>query len=836
MSKQSLLLVDGDPRSLRVLEVSLKKAGFNVTTAVHGTDALEKIALALPDLILSETKLDSVDGFDLCQRLKANSAWQAIPFVFLTAQTEIEHKIRGLELGCDDYLTKPIYIKEIVTRVRILLQKQQRSRIEQKREGRTRFAGRLSDMAVVDLIQTIELSRKSGVIQFHGENHDASTGQPVMAAIYFRDGKLIDAEMGSLQGEDAVYRLLTWNDGEFEVVFRTVRRRDVIEMNTQALLMEGMRRLDEWGRLLEQLPNLEARFEVDVKELGSRLGEIPDEHNAILRLFDGRRTLMEVIDAATFGDLETLEVIAKLYFEGLLFEVSPPPPMPRSKGQTGEWSSVLEPTPALPGAVVSNDSGPVDALTESGPNEAEPLVVDEADPDVEAIPQEIGSDDGPSEPNHDLPGAWPKGKRRKPPPPPRLTGPKRVPPEPPQTAVAEVNASGPTSMIFGEMFEGEDATPLPGPMIEASDEPSGPNVVESRGADTATAFGEVTTGEFDFREATARELVTIQPRRSTRETPMDEPDAAPDADFSDIAARVTGEMPAATAVAAAPSGAASAVAAIDRALDEEEDESQDEVDQASSPPSRRGADNRPTIPPPMPRPPLPPVTARELVLDEKPEERPAGRGPMVYGIAAMIALVAIAILWISVRKEDKPAAARVVANEIDARAATPKPRIDAEQVAMTVPDAAPEVAAPDAARVVATPDATLVEEPAPDAAREDKKTKAKNLLKRAKNELADGYPDKALALIEESIDIRPSVDSYIVKADILRRLGRTDDSVAAIDEAIDINGESAKAWKMKGNILWGVGRTAEAKVAFEEFLRLAPDDPEAEAIRARIGG
>ncbi len=203
MSKQSLLLVDGDPRSLRVLEVSLKKAGFNVTTAINGTDALEKIALALPDLILSETKLDAIDGFELCQRLKANAAWQAIPFVFLTAQTEIEHKIKGLELGCDDYLTKPIYIKEIVTRVRILLQKQQRTRIEQKRESRTRFSGRLSDMAVVDLIQTIELSRKSGVIQFHGEAPDDGGAAP-MASIYFRDGKVIDAELGALQAEDAV--------------------------------------------------------------------------------------------------------------------------------------------------------------------------------------------------------------------------------------------------------------------------------------------------------------------------------------------------------------------------------------------------------------------------------------------------------------------------------------------------------------------------------------------------------------------------------------------------------------------------------------------------------
>ena len=265
MSKQSLLLVDGDPRSLRVLEVSLKKAGFNVTAAVNGRDALEQVELAAPDLVIAETVLDEVDGFTFCQRLKANPAWADIPFVFLTAQTDIESKIRGLELGVDDYLTKPIYIKEIVARARILLQKRQRTRIEERRDGRTRFAGRLSDMPVVDLIQTVEISRKSGLITFTGEGGK-------QAAIYFRDGKVIDAEAGPLQAEDAVYRLLTWNDGEFEVVFRTVRRRDAIMVSSQALLMEGMRRLDEWGRLTEQLPSLDTRFEVDARELAARLG------------------------------------------------------------------------------------------------------------------------------------------------------------------------------------------------------------------------------------------------------------------------------------------------------------------------------------------------------------------------------------------------------------------------------------------------------------------------------------------------------------------------------------------------------------------------------------
>ena len=350
MSKQSLLLVDGDTRSLRVLEVSLRKAGFSVTPAVSVTDALDKLEVNAPDLIISETKFASdLDGFELRRRLRSTPGWGDIPFIFLTAETAIENKIRGLELGVDDYLTKPIYIKEIVTRINILLQKRQRQFLDLKKDG-TRFAGRVTDMPVVDVIQTIEVSRKSGVIQF-------SNGPARTATIYFRDGKVIDAEAGTLQGEDAVYRLLTWNEGEFEVEFRTVRRRETIATSSQGLLMEGMRRLDEWSRLLEQLPPLAHRFEIDAAELASRLGEIPDDNNRILRLFDGKRTLLEVIDGSDFGDLECLQAISRLYFEGLLIDLDPGVRSRRDTGKSGPHLLVESP-PVTP--IEEVVSGPID--------------------------------------------------------------------------------------------------------------------------------------------------------------------------------------------------------------------------------------------------------------------------------------------------------------------------------------------------------------------------------------------------------------------------------------------------------------------------------------------
>lgn len=313
MAKQKLLLVDADPRSVRVLEVSLKKAGYSVTTATDGLDALAKIESLTPDLVLSDTRLPKLDGYTLVRKLKERNEWAAIPIVFLTSQKSIEDKIRGLELGVEDYLTKPIFVRELIARVNLLLARRTQENITASRTtlaGRTRFSGSTQDMAVVDLLQTFEVSRKTGVCHLHGGTQEAH--------IYFREGKVVDAELGRLRGEEAIYRALIWNEAAFEVEFKSIGNEDVIGGSTQAILMEGMRRVDEWGRLCEQLPPLTTVFEIDHQQLLERLNEIPDELNGILRLFDAERTLSQVVDDSPFEDLSTLSTITKLYFEGLL--------------------------------------------------------------------------------------------------------------------------------------------------------------------------------------------------------------------------------------------------------------------------------------------------------------------------------------------------------------------------------------------------------------------------------------------------------------------------------------------------------------------------------------
>jgi len=326
VAKQNLLVVDADQRSLRVLEVSLRKAGYSVAACTDVASAMEMLSISPPDMIISDTRLPDVDGFTFVEELRDHAAWGAIPFMFLSSDVSVESKVRGLELGVEDYLTKPIYIKEIITRVNLVMSRKEREGIESRGTSgeKAKFTGSLADMGLVDLLQTIDIGKKSGVLYV--------TSGRQRGAVYFRDGQLVDAELGPLNGERAIYRALVWNEGSFEIDFRPVRREDAIRSSTQGILMEGMRRVDEWGRLLEQLPPLEHVFEVNDEALLERLAEIPDEINDVLKHFDGEQALLSVVDACGGDDLETLTTISKLYFEGLIFDTG------RSKVASGASS------------------------------------------------------------------------------------------------------------------------------------------------------------------------------------------------------------------------------------------------------------------------------------------------------------------------------------------------------------------------------------------------------------------------------------------------------------------------------------------------------------------
>ncbi|MEO3809424.1 response regulator transcription factor [Sphaerisporangium sp. B11E5] len=116
-----LLIVEDDPNILELLAASLRFAGFEVTPASGGAEAVAAAQRHRPDLIVLDVMLPDMDGFDVVRRLRAGGT--RTPVVFLTARDATEDKIRGLTLGGDDYVTKPFSLEEVVARIRAVLRR-----------------------------------------------------------------------------------------------------------------------------------------------------------------------------------------------------------------------------------------------------------------------------------------------------------------------------------------------------------------------------------------------------------------------------------------------------------------------------------------------------------------------------------------------------------------------------------------------------------------------------------------------------------------------------------------------------------------------------------------
>ena len=140
--KPKILVVDDEPDALELIEVNLKGAGFDVLTAANGRQALEKARATLPALVLLDVMLPEVDGLEVCKKLRRDSKTAFIPIIMLTARAAEIDRVVGLELGADDYITKPFSPRELILRVRNLL-KRQSAPLEPAQQ--IRFAGLVID-------------------------------------------------------------------------------------------------------------------------------------------------------------------------------------------------------------------------------------------------------------------------------------------------------------------------------------------------------------------------------------------------------------------------------------------------------------------------------------------------------------------------------------------------------------------------------------------------------------------------------------------------------------------------------------------------------------------
>ena len=120
---QKILVVDDEPDAVDLVQFNLENAGYEVLTAGDGTEALKKARNFAPDLILLDVMLPEIEGTEVCKLLRRDTATSAIPIIMLTAKAAEIDRVLGLELGADDYVTKPFSPRELVLRIKNLLRR-----------------------------------------------------------------------------------------------------------------------------------------------------------------------------------------------------------------------------------------------------------------------------------------------------------------------------------------------------------------------------------------------------------------------------------------------------------------------------------------------------------------------------------------------------------------------------------------------------------------------------------------------------------------------------------------------------------------------------------------
>lgn len=152
MGKSRILIVEDDIDISNMLKIFFKSQGYDVDTALTGPEALDKTRMGLPHLIVLDIMLPGMDGYEVCRTLRTQTRTSHIPIIFLTQRDERSDKLQGLELGADDYITKPFDIEELSLRVQNAIARAERESLTDPRSGLP--SGRLIEDQLRKIIRT----------------------------------------------------------------------------------------------------------------------------------------------------------------------------------------------------------------------------------------------------------------------------------------------------------------------------------------------------------------------------------------------------------------------------------------------------------------------------------------------------------------------------------------------------------------------------------------------------------------------------------------------------------------------------------------------------------
>ena len=242
-SNIKVLLVDDNPMVLEMLRQAM--AGFcAVQPLTDGGDALLKAIDEKPDLIITDFAMAGIDGRQLLQKIKARNATAGIPVILMASKADISEKLKALQDTVEDFIEKPFFVKEAAARIKKVVDKISLEKMAREAPGESVLRGSLAQMNVLDLLQSLDMGRKTCALTLSNNGDKCK--------MFFTDGQINHATCGKLKGDEAVYKVLTWTAGSFEIDFTGSSQEQTITQSTQGLLLEGLRLLDESNRDTEE--------------------------------------------------------------------------------------------------------------------------------------------------------------------------------------------------------------------------------------------------------------------------------------------------------------------------------------------------------------------------------------------------------------------------------------------------------------------------------------------------------------------------------------------------------------------------------------------------------
>lgn len=325
METGSVLLVDDDADILEFLSVYLETSGHSVTASESGEAALAAIEAEAPELIIADIRMPGMSGYELCRRVRG-SGRDRIPFIFCSALGGTPERIRGLRMGADDYVVKPVNPEELLLKVETILGRSRRlGRLEESlsyRDTPVLLEGSLGELSVPDLLQIADVAR------WHDVRLDLVAENGARGLLFLSGDRLLHAEADELAGLPAFHRLLGWSAGSFRVETSAFEGEPTIDRKLDGCLLEGVARLDHFRHLEERVGSHCARLRIrPAPEVFTR--GFDDDTAAVLSRIAAGDDVETIVDECRLEDLQTLRIVRELLDAGVV------EPVPGTGGNHG---------------------------------------------------------------------------------------------------------------------------------------------------------------------------------------------------------------------------------------------------------------------------------------------------------------------------------------------------------------------------------------------------------------------------------------------------------------------------------------------------------------------